>query len=328
MASSKFLNIPNGDYKLKIQDGGSVVFDTGSAGTVLVTGNLEVRGATTTVNSTELTVTDNMILLNDGYEDSGIPQSLDYISGLEINRGSQPNVLWVWDDERSIFDPKSDTIPQGGFVAYRGQKADNYLAGIFTNSIRSDDTDIAFQTGASNALIVKTPNYENNVLDDDHIPNRKYVNDYVATYAIANPPSQTVSGDSRFLAEDTEVVPNLPESILKLFVDEDDLIDPIASFTATVGNIYDIKIESNTITSITTNNDLILSANGSGVVKILDGLQLDEGADGDPAVPTTGTTMYYNSVDSSDTGILFKNSSGKTGEVSSKRSAILYSLIF
>lgn len=327
MAASKFVNIPNGDYKLKIQDGGSVVFDTGSAGTVYVTGNLEIQGSTTTVNSTELTVTDNMILLNDGYQDSGIPQSVDYISGIEVNRGSQPNALFVWDDETTIFDPKSSTNPQGGWVLYRGQKADNYLAGIFTNSIKSEDTDIAFQTGASSALIVKTPNYEDNVIDDDHIPNRKYVNDYVATYAIANPPSQTVSGDSRFLARDVDVVPNLVESKLELFVDEDVLIDPVATFTQTTANIYDIEIISNTISTVTTDADLNLQANGAGIVKIADTLQLDTNPNGAPSVPTSGTTVYYDTTNT-DTGILFKNSSGKEGEVSSKKTAILYSLIF
>lgn len=327
MAASKFLNIPNGNYKLKVQDGGNVTFDTGSEGTVFITGNLEIQGSTTTVNSTELTVTDNMILLNDGYEDSGIPQSVDYISGLEINRGSQPNALFVWDDETTIFDPDSSTNPQGGWVLYRGQKADNKLAGIFTNSIKSENTDIAFQTGASSALIIKTPNYEDNVVDDDHIPNRKYVNDYVATYAIANPPSQTVSGDTRFKASDVDVVPNLAESILEFFVNEDDLIDPVSSLTETTGRFYDISIVGNTISTVTSGNDLNLQGSDGGVVKIADTLQIDTNPDGAPGIPTSGTVVYHDTA-YTDTGLLFKTSAGKQGEVSSKKTAILYSLIF
>ena len=49
---SKTLNVNTGNYKVKVPDGGTITLDTGSAGNVALTGNLQVAGTQTTVNST------------------------------------------------------------------------------------------------------------------------------------------------------------------------------------------------------------------------------------------------------------------------------------
>jgi len=47
---SRVVNVYNGDYKVAVQDGGNITLDTGNLeGNVIVTGNLEVKGTTTTV---------------------------------------------------------------------------------------------------------------------------------------------------------------------------------------------------------------------------------------------------------------------------------------
>jgi hypothetical protein len=62
---SKYLNVPNGDYKISVQTGGTIYLNTGfDTGTVELSGNLLVRGTTTTVESITTTIKDNIITLN------------------------------------------------------------------------------------------------------------------------------------------------------------------------------------------------------------------------------------------------------------------------
>ncbi len=77
---------------------------------VVVTGNLTVNGATTTVSTTNLDVEDRMIMLADGV--TGSP-SADV--GLLFNRGNQGNAAFFYDESAQSFklsdtkDPKSNT---------------------------------------------------------------------------------------------------------------------------------------------------------------------------------------------------------------------------
>lgn len=65
----------------------------GSTSTVVIPGNLTVNGTTTTINTTELLVEDNIITLNSGV--TGTP-SLN--GGMEIERGTSPNVSVIWNE--------------------------------------------------------------------------------------------------------------------------------------------------------------------------------------------------------------------------------------
>jgi hypothetical protein len=57
----------NCDYKIKTQSGGTITLDTspvaGSNGTVRITGNLDVIGKTTTVESSNTSIKDNIIII-------------------------------------------------------------------------------------------------------------------------------------------------------------------------------------------------------------------------------------------------------------------------
>ncbi|SVC89525.1 uncharacterized protein METZ01_LOCUS342379, partial [marine metagenome] len=83
---SKILRVGNGDYKILVKQGGSITLDTtdnalDKTGTVVVTGNLEIKGTTTTVDSTIVTIADNIIVLSKDNVAAGIPASLNYRSG-------------------------------------------------------------------------------------------------------------------------------------------------------------------------------------------------------------------------------------------------------
>lgn len=86
------------DFRQGTGDGSVVAHITNSggadfAGDVIIGGNLTVNGTTTTVNSTEVEIGDNIIILNSG--ETGTP-SQD--AGIEVERGTSSNVQLIWDE--------------------------------------------------------------------------------------------------------------------------------------------------------------------------------------------------------------------------------------
>lgn len=67
---------------------------------VIVTGNLNVRGNTTIINSNTQTITDNIITLNQGETGNGV-STLGTTAGIEIDRGTAPggNVQLIWNED-------------------------------------------------------------------------------------------------------------------------------------------------------------------------------------------------------------------------------------
>ena len=92
MATVKRLS---GDYNLYTYDAaGSIDGNVGiTTHTVTITGNLNVTGTQTTVNSTDTTIKDRLIVLNDGEVGAGVTGN---ISGLEVDRGSSTNARLVY----------------------------------------------------------------------------------------------------------------------------------------------------------------------------------------------------------------------------------------
>jgi hypothetical protein len=81
-------------YKTGVQS--NVTLDTDN---VIITGNLNVRGNTTIINSNTQTITDNIITLNQGETGNGV-STLGSTSGIEIDRGIAPggNVQLIWNE--------------------------------------------------------------------------------------------------------------------------------------------------------------------------------------------------------------------------------------
>lgn len=71
-----------------------------SAPTIIIDGNLTVSGTTTSVETTNSSITDNIIVLNQGETGAGITAGS---SGIEIERGSATNVSIVYDDTVDAF---------------------------------------------------------------------------------------------------------------------------------------------------------------------------------------------------------------------------------
>ena len=62
---SRILKVSQSDYRVKVADGGTITLDTGSEeGLVLITGNLTVLGNTTSIDTQQMVVEDNILTLN------------------------------------------------------------------------------------------------------------------------------------------------------------------------------------------------------------------------------------------------------------------------
>jgi len=425
---SKILKVYNGDYKVAVQDGGNITLDTGNlTGNVIVTGNLEVKGTTTTVESTEVTISDNVILLSEGTVGSGLPSSVNYQSGIEIDRGSAVNAKWVYDEQVSwtLGGLSGVSIPAGTFYAeVGGQKLPINTPGIVAQG------NLYVDTGNGVISVTNTSDYEEKVfnynsgtlepnasgvviVDDDHIPNAKAVVDYV-NYAFqssltpfiregntkveASDEVHTVAGISAistdgattviqtagphgFLVTDTVDIFGLNgngdpiENLNGNGIVIDEIITPtllrvqvdttggdITNYVASSGTIRkvgysparvdvevdgtltasffrdrleldSIKIIDTEISSTASNQDLVLSAPGTGTVKINDVLELPSSPHSDdpaldPIAPADGTKVYSKAEGTGQTGLYYINDNGTSGELISKKRALLLSIIF
>ena len=82
---------------------GTLLSNDITADTITVKGNLIVDGATTTVNTEEINLADNKILLNSNH--IGVP-SQD--GGIIINRGSSANVDFIWNETKDRWEFTND----------------------------------------------------------------------------------------------------------------------------------------------------------------------------------------------------------------------------
>jgi len=106
---------------------------------VVVAGDLTVQGTTTSIDTANTTISDNVIVLNEGEVGAGITNTT---SGIEIDRGSESNVTFVYDDSIDKWTVGSQTIVAATF--------EGAFAGNITGDIAGDVT----STGTSSFAIV------------------------------------------------------------------------------------------------------------------------------------------------------------------------------
>ena len=104
---------------------------------VTIAGNLIVQGTTTSIETTNTTITDNVIVLNNGEVGAGVTATT---SGIEIDRGTSPNRSLVWTEN---YGGKWIVTDDATFFADRVEA--NYLFGsltIETDNLVMGDGDI------------------------------------------------------------------------------------------------------------------------------------------------------------------------------------------
>jgi len=350
---SKIEKVTGGNYKITVSNGaaGTITLDTTDGnssvqGTIVINGDLEVKGTQTTVESTVTTIADNIITLNEGESGAGISASAGYIAGVEIDRGSLPAARIVFNEQTPFA-----TGGSSGTGSFKLQDATGTTLPFATNSINAEGP-LYLNTPASVIDVSGTVNYERNVynyafdavandfvvtdpgtgiviLNNDALTSSKGVADYV-TYVFANTLQAGIADADTSLKtrdQDTTGV----ESTVEIKVDN-----------TLIGNIYsnrlelaDIKIQKNEISTTISDDDLFLSAPGTGsvIVKdsmILTGSPFDDDLSATPLVPGDGIKLFSkNTADSEgNVGLYYVNKNNVTDELVSKNRALLFGMLF
>jgi len=349
---SKIVKVSDGNYKIVVANGatGTITLDTtagasGIQGKTVINGDLEVKGTTTTVESTVTTIADNIITLNEGEAGAGVSASLNYIAGIEIDRGSLPAARLVFNEQTAYI-----TGGSSGTGAFRFQDINGDIMPITTNSINAEST-LYITTPASVINVAGTVNYERNVfnytfdavqndfiitdpgggptLQADGLVNAKAVVDYV-TYSQSNLLQPGIEdGDTSVRTKDFDTT--AVESTVEITVDG----TLIANAYSNRFEVGDIKIQDNEISTTTSNQSLKLSAPGVGSVIVKDGLILeatpwDEDVGSNPSAPTDGIKFYSRNTANTEgnTGLFYVNSNSDRDEIISNNRALLYSMLF
>lgn len=324
---SKILKVSQSDYRVQVQSGGKIFLDVGTTGnmlargTVIITGNLDVQGTTTTVESTTTTIADGIITLNKGQSGAGISAlPNNYQAGIEIDRGTLPKAKLVFDESVQHYDPLVSTSVNGTWVL---QTDDGALSGLQLASIGTSAlSDFYFDMNNSNRIlkVVNSPNYATFVIDDNDIPNKRYVNDYVAATG------GTADVDNfHYLAIPSQTFGQAYSNYISFTV----MSDIRTSITTTGLNVDSINLFGDTIKNSSVGNNLKLTANNS-IVEVNALLQLDD-TGLSPTAVSGATTLY--TVDSNTTpapgktGIYFTNL-GNSDELVAKNRALLFSILF
>ena len=134
-------------FNLKDTIGGARTF----SGNVIVSGNLTVNGTTTSVNSNEVNIGDNILVLNS--DETGTPSAN---AGIEVERGSSTNVRLIWNENTDRW-----TFSNDGSTYYDIPITGEYnpIIGIDTDITTSGATvidDITLQDGVITAATTRT----------------------------------------------------------------------------------------------------------------------------------------------------------------------------
>jgi len=326
---SEFLQT-NGDYNVKTRAGGIIKLDVGpptAGGQVIVTANLIVEGDTLTVEAENLNVKDNIIQLN--YGEAGAGVSLRY-SGLQIDRGTLSPASFFWDENDDSFNLATGSPTS----TFNYSDSTLRLKKLTTDTSSPDLELIGYGTGV--LTVTGTNNYEQQVTDDDDIPNKKYVDDRVRD----NPTFQIVDDNTRVIVTDKDVAGSISylisntgystygESAVSVLIDGTLNTQFFANRVLIQGLEFNQNEPSNpSITVNNTNDNIFLQTNGTGKVRTNYGIQLEQIAV-DPAYVSGSTIQYAKTPGIGDTGLYYRNTNNNTDELISKNKALLFSMIF
>lgn len=319
---SKYVRVNDTNYKLTVNSGGTITLDTGvESGEVVITGNLLVKGTTTTIQTQNLEIEDNLIVLNKGETGAGVSE---VISGITIDRGSKVDAQMVFDESVNWVDSAGQATT--GLFVFREDNTGKLL-GIQTNSITTNGNDLVLIGSGNNVVSVTgTVDYEDSVIDDDHIPNKKYVDRAITTYLespVINNIAEVNPNPSITTVTKLEINHAAENSSLTLTLND----ELAAQWLLTRFSVQKIRIVDTNIFSTATDTDLVLSSPGTGSVAVNDSLKLITLA-ADPGLDANGVKLYAKPQGRGGTGVFFVNSLNTKDELVSARKALAYSLIF
>lgn len=333
------------EYKIKIADGGDFTFDTGDAsGTLTINGNLDVSGTVTQTERNDLVIGDNTITINDGETGAGITPE-NGTAGIVIDRGLLSNAEFFFDENLTSIDSSGNDSVQGSFIL---QDDNDDTLGLVVSNIKAKDNQNLYFLGENNAgylSVTGAADYEKRVFpytgnnitqvalnddrlaapnDSDIIPNIQSVKDYVRdyhTYNFQDKIAALTDSDTFVQAFDAD---DPAQAISKVEIRIDNGI--VGTFKQTNAQFFDVLIDGSTISTTTTNGNLVLEANGTGAIQTSFPVELEKISD--PDAPSDGVKIYSKEEADGGTGIFFINENSTNDELISRNKALLYSIIF
>jgi hypothetical protein len=335
---SRILKVSQSDYRVKVQDGGTITLDTGAEqGLVVITGDLTVLGNTTSIDTQQMVVQDNILTLNREVDSAGNPVTHTGITlgqaGIEIDRGTLTNAQVLFDESVTHYDPLISTNKSGTFVF---RTKDGVLSGIQTNSITTlGTTDLVLDMKNTNkVLAVKNSdasayaarmNYTiattTDTAEDNFIPNKKFILGYVTSGVIV--PGQADVDRIYYAVGGVEKArAQAGFSSIQFAIAQSQR----AQITSSGLDVDDINLFGHTITSTSSYNLILTAANNNVEVNAI--LNIDDQAGS--VSGTSGKNKIYSKAitnvrDSS--GVFFANSV-KADELVARNRALLYSMLF
>jgi hypothetical protein len=333
----KFLVVNNGNYTVQVQDTGTITLDTGTNGTVYVTGNLTVQGTTTTVESTVVTIEDKVITLNYGELGAGINGGTGK-SGIEVDRGSLSNAKLQFNELTNWRNTATATTDTGVWeIVNEAETVTGALkvATIVTQSDQDITFDISSNVGISNTALIKVyaTDYSTRIAaapigDADKIlVTKKYVDDTLALVT-----SSINIGDTEISINDDPTL-GVPGGEITFTVDAIQMLymtypsTPVITFFDT----EQMNFSQNQIVNESITSPLTISAN-EGHIQLENIVSLQVQPYNAVTVPASvpGHAQVYagNTIGSGGTGLYFVPTSGNPDELISKTKSLVYSIIF
>ena len=336
---AKTVYLETGDYKIKVANASNEI--TLDSALTHITGDLRVEGETTTVNTTNLEIEDNIIVLNKNEAGAGVGEGT---SGVDIDRGSYANVQIVYDESIAWNNPSTQTVSQGpglqgpGYGSFKVSSADgNDILALRVANINNTNA-IYFEPGGTGTLrlggSIAPANYISRMNDYNDIPNKKYVDDEINAVVIGAAFPRIVQGDTEVKITDnsqsgqtSKIEVTIDGTLLGLW---EPTRFEIYQQTTDIGNV---RIEGDTISGLNSNQDLELVAPGTGSVRANDSFVINnrpsvQDPAVDPLYDANGVKLYAKSPSGGDTGLYFVNTNDTRGEVISKNRALLFGLLF
>ena len=319
---SRVLKVSQSNYRLQTASGGTITLDTGvDVGTVIVTGDLVVQGETTTVNTTNLAIEDNIIVLNKNQTGAGITLAspISGRSGVEISRGIRPAGQFLFDENVNHYDFPNTVNVGGTFVLKTndGKKAGLQVATIVNDGASNLVFDMQSTSGVLS--VANSTNYYLRVVNDNDIPNWKTITNYVAAQqGVATVDRMYFPVSSAFGFEDSKV--QAFNTNIQFYVGQQ-----IRATISPVGvSVNNINLFTDTITNTSANNLVLTAINNN--VKVDAVLNLTDQS----LTPATvsGVTKLYSTatVGPGKSGLFFKNVN-TSDELVSKNRAVLLSIL-
>lgn len=324
-----------GDYLLDARNGDVTINlsnnDPVHTGTVTIVGNLNVVGQTTQIETIDSRIKDNIIVLNSGETNAYVTLGT---SGILIARGNSDQIdnaaTLLYNDEATWTPDDLPEIPNRGIFEFKSELKGS---AILTNAIRIDNgtTSTLNILGAENPnsviSVVGTVDYETRVVHDDHIPNKKYVDN--AIYSGTDAAKRLQVADTFLRIADDSVDPLDPfyGPSSKIWAAINTSSNVVFRLEGTEAQIQGLTINGSILQVNTSTDDLILQPQSGRTVKISSAIKLQK-INSTPTPEANHDTIYYNGTPGGGgTGLYYVNNSS-SDELVSRRRAIIYGIIF